>query len=32
MVTGVLVHAIVVTALCVGIHCETLTEWPPSTG
>ena len=20
-----------VTALCVGIHCETLTGWPPST-
>ena len=35
MVTGVLAHAIAVTpvtALCVGIHYETLMEWHPSTG
>ena len=35
MVTSVLAHAIAVTpvtALCVGIHYETLTGWPPSTG
>ena len=34
-VTDLLAHAIAVTpvtALCVGIHYETLTEWPPFTG
>ena len=35
MVTGVLAEGVAVTpvtALCVGIHYETLTEWLPSTG